>query len=218
MSRPDPFTRHRGVDPVRAARFLLLAWVGGCDGELDASEGRLLEELGGSLGAAAGELLDLARRRDDEALACAAALVRGRMSRQLREPFLRLCLALVLADGVVSRPEADLLLFLADLLEFSQEDFEGLFLAAAGRAFPRRWGGTGVERPGRVGSTADPRQAALEVLGLAEGADREAIRQAYRELAAAHHPDRFAALGPEAVEAARIGFLRVQTAYETLVA
>ena len=49
-------SRHRGVDPVRAARFLLLAWVAGCDGELDASEGRLLEELGGSLGAAAGEL------------------------------------------------------------------------------------------------------------------------------------------------------------------
>ncbi len=49
MSRPDPLTRHPGVDPVRAARFLLLAWVACCDGELDGAERALLEELGGGL-------------------------------------------------------------------------------------------------------------------------------------------------------------------------
>jgi DnaJ-domain-containing protein 1 len=142
------------------------------------------------------------------------------MSRLLREPFLRLALAVVLADGVVRRPEADLLLFLADLLELSREEFEGLFLEAAGRPFPRRWGGSGrpVEEERVVADDRDPRRSALAVLGLAEPADREAVRRAYRELAAAHHPDRFAALGPEAVEAARIGFLRVRQAYEVLEA
>ncbi len=220
MSRPDPFTDRPGTDPVRAARFLLLAWVASCDGDLDGSERRLLEELGGALGPAAGELVDLARRADDGALACAASLVRGRMSRLLREPFLRLALAVVLADGVVRRAEADLLLFLADLLELSREEFEGLFLEAAGRHFPRPWGGSGgpVEEERVPADDRDPRRAALAVLGLAEPADREDVRRAYRELAAAHHPDRFAALGSEAVEAARIGFLRVRQAYEVLEA
>lgn len=218
MSRPDPFTDRSGTDPVRAARFLLLAWVACCDGELDGAERALLEELGGGLGPAAGELLELARRPDDAALASAAWLVRGRMSRLLREPFLRLALSVVLADGVVRRPEADLLLFLADLFELSRTEFEALFLEAAGRPFPRRWGGSGTEplREPAPRGDEDPRRAALAVLGLEEGADRDAVRRAYRELAAAHHPDRFAALGADAVQAARLGFLRVQRAYETL--
>jgi hypothetical protein len=64
----------------------------------------------------------------------------------------------------------------------------------------------------------DDRYAALYVLGLAAGADRDAIKQAYRRLARAYHPD----LHPAASEAERRDLARqfaaVTTAYQRLVA
>ncbi len=63
-------------------------------------------------------------------------------------------------------------------------------------------------RPAGVGRSIDPRLAALELLGLAEGASIAAIKRAYRRLAKAHHPD----LGGDGE-----AFHRLERAYRLLV-
>jgi DnaJ like chaperone protein len=55
------------------------------------------------------------------------------------------------------------------------------------------------------------------VLGLEHGASIEEVKRAYRRLAQVHHPDKFAALGKEAVAAATSTFQRIQDAYQYLV-
>ena len=89
-------------------------------------------------------------------------------------------------------------------------------LRRAPRGRPR---GTGTEnhsqagrgsssRPAGGGRSIDPRLAALELLGLAEGASIAAIKRAYRHLAKAHHPD----LGGDGE-----AFHRLERAYRLLV-
>jgi DnaJ-domain-containing protein 1 len=62
------------------------------------------------------------------------------------------------------------------------------------------------------------RDKALHMFGLEEGASAEEVHSAYRRLAKARHPDRFAGLGPAAQATATAAFKRVQEAYETLSA
>lgn len=57
-------------------------------------------------------------------------------------------------------------------------------------------------------TTADPRDQALELLGLELGASQEAIKRAYRKLAKAHHPD----LGGDVER-----FHRLDAAYRLLI-
>ncbi|MEC9482220.1 MAG: J domain-containing protein, partial [Halomonas sp.] len=58
---------------------------------------------------------------------------------------------------------------------------------------------------------------ALHVLGLEAGATRSEIKQAYRRLAQAHHPDRFFALGERDVASASMRFQKIKKAYEYLM-
>jgi DnaJ like chaperone protein len=53
-------------------------------------------------------------------------------------------------------------------------------------------------------------------LGLAPGASDAEVKRAYRQLAAAHHPDRVSHLGPGAVEQATRRFQEIQDAYEMI--
>lgn len=62
------------------------------------------------------------------------------------------------------------------------------------------------------------REQALRLLALREGASREEIHSAYRRMAKARHPDRFARLGPAAQAAAAAAFQLVHDAYEVLTA
>jgi DnaJ-domain-containing protein 1 len=62
------------------------------------------------------------------------------------------------------------------------------------------------------------RRAALQLFGLEDGATKEAIHSAYRQLAKARHPDRFARLGPAAQATATVAFTRVRDAYAVLSA
>jgi DnaJ-class molecular chaperone len=62
------------------------------------------------------------------------------------------------------------------------------------------------------------RAKALRMFDLEGGASAEEVHSAYRRLAKARHPDRFAALGPAAQATATAAFKRVQEAYEILSA
>lgn len=60
------------------------------------------------------------------------------------------------------------------------------------------------------------RPEAYDLLGVPAGASVDEIRRAFRALAARHHPDRVAHLGPAAAERARQRFLEVQEAYTAI--
>jgi DnaJ like chaperone protein len=60
------------------------------------------------------------------------------------------------------------------------------------------------------------RDRALRMFGLSEGASVDEIRAAYRRLAKARHPDRFARLGPAAQATATAAFRRLQEAHVLL--
>ena len=55
-----------------------------------------------------------------------------------------------------------------------------------------------------------------EVLGLKSTATAEEIKKAYRKLVVKNHPDKVAHLGEEHVEAAKVKFQKIQTAYANI--
>ena len=67
----------------------------------------------------------------------------------------------------------------------------------------------GTAGGGKPSASSDPRQQALELLGLEAGANLQAIKRAYRRLAKAHHPD----LGGDVER-----FHRLDAAYRLLIA
>jgi DnaJ like chaperone protein len=82
---------------------------------------------------------------------------------------------------------------------------------------------TGSSAAGATSADAPPpvkgpmtREAALRLFGLGDGASKDEIHTAYRRLAKARHPDRYARLGPAAQATATAAFTLVQQAYEVL--
>jgi uncharacterized tellurite resistance protein B-like protein len=74
------------------------------------------------------------------------------------------------------------------------------------------------ESPAQSGNGPMTRQQALRILALSEGATREEVQSAYRRMAKARHPDRFAQLGPAAQATASAAFQLVHGAYKVLYA
>jgi DnaJ-domain-containing protein 1 len=62
----------------------------------------------------------------------------------------------------------------------------------------------------------DPTARALGVLGLAPGADGDAVRKAYRERALLFHPDKVTHLPPDLRAMAEASMRDLNRAYETL--
>jgi hypothetical protein len=76
---------------------------------------------------------------------------------------------------------------------------------------------TGSQRPDN-GRRAATRARALRVLGLEASADHEAVRRAFRRLAAQVHPDRHPAASPGEVATLMKRFAELSAAYHQLVA
>ena len=87
-------------------------------------------------------------------------------------------------------------------------------------------GGAAAGAAAAAGATGPPpsargpmtRAKALRMFGLEEGASPDDVHAAYRRLAKARHPDRFARLGPAAQATATAAVKRVQDAYAMLSA
>jgi DnaJ like chaperone protein len=100
---------------------------------------------------------------------------------------------LALVDGDLKRSEQELLRQIANGLGLTEEDR---------RSVAARYLGT-----------ADAQYARL---GLTPKASDAEVKRAYRQLAAAHHPDRVSHLGPGAVEQATRRFQEIKDAYEDI--
>jgi tellurite resistance protein len=76
--------------------------------------------------------------------------------------------------------------------------------------------GDGGRPPRQAAPNLSARQRALQILGLDESANADAIRRRHRELAKKFHPDRHIHLGEAAAKEAAARFREVQGAYEVL--
>lgn len=100
---------------------------------------------------------------------------------------------LALVDGALKRSEQEILRQVATGLGLTEEDR---------RSVAARYLGTADAQYARLGLTP-------------EASDSE-VKRAYRQLAAAHHPDRVSHLGRGAVEQATRSFQEIQDAYEDI--
>ena len=223
----------------------LLAWIATSDGRVSEEEQLVLEQIA-EAGTNSDELrqaLTTARAGDVADLQLACEICRF-MDAEQRHLFLRLAIGIAAADGYLTTLENQILRFLADLMDVREDELDNLFREVTNRPLPppgdpssigwweereraRRRGRAGARRADgrpegeRTGARPRGEQAmgwreACAILGLGDSPDQDEIRAAYRRLAKAHHPDRFARLGPEAVKAAALRFRKIRQAYEAL--
>ena len=231
-------TRHRQA----VCTLAVLAWVASCDGRIAPREQALLDRIAEAVedvdDLAAIEAAAREQRVEDLAIAC--RYLRTNLDRGGKRLLVQLAITMAIADGSLGVAENHLLQFLADVLGVRPRTFGKLFQEIAHRPFPQAgdpsstdwWLRREAGQPGAqaadsatASDTADEerepdrpmsRDVALRVLGLDEGATREKIHAAYRRLAKARHPDRFAPLGPAAVGVAGEAFKRLHDAYAVL--
>lgn len=209
---------------------VLLCWLVSCDGEVSEDEWQELRAIAdaASMGGRLDQIIKRTRAGDPEFLivACKTAHVLSSNNKRL---LLEMAVTLALKDGYLRHPEMHVLAFIADLVGLGKEGLATIFRELTTHEYPPlgdmsnpQWwrvrdsgsryrpGEAEGERSGRVSHEL---RKALGVLGLDEDASQTEIRQAYLRLVAVHHPDKFASLGPAAVEAATVTFRRIQWAY-----
>jgi uncharacterized tellurite resistance protein B-like protein len=231
-------TQHR----QSVCTLAILSWVASCDGRVAPREQALLDKIAESVDdvedLAAVEAAVRLHRVNDLAIAC--RYLKSNLDRGGKRLLVHLAITMAIADGSLSVGENHLLQFLADLLGVRPRAFAKLFQQVTHRPFPQAGDPSSAEwwHQREAGETATPvadsaiaednsqednerdaamtRHIALNVMGLEEGATREKIHAAYRRLAKARHPDRFAPLGAAAVTTATEAFKRLHEAYAVL--
>ena len=212
----------------------LLAWLASSDGEVSSGEEERLREIAssGNNGAELKLVVVSAERGEIRTLQLACEVVQE-LDVERKRLFLQLAVGISLEDGYLKTPEIHVLHFLADLMGLGTDGLNTIFEELTGHPFPapgdpssKSWWqeresdskseGSRKREGGNKSETKPDRIKALATLGLEEDATADEIKSAYLRLAKVHHPDRFASLGPEAVEAATATFRRIQAAYEFL--
>ena len=161
------------------------------------------------------------------------------LDRSVSQKFIEMLISFSIEDGYLTFSEHEYLLFLADVFAISEEELEKSFESIVGIKIPQlpdpsnpRWWEQRKkandtqnnkdkyhgdkshnldQKEGRITRLHD-----LGLLGLDEGATNEEIRKAFMRLVQVHHPDKFQALGEEAVREAEKSFIRIKAAYERL--
>lgn len=199
--RTSPASPPQPLNPAQDhyARHLcaLFIEVARADGEVVRDEMRVVREYFAERLHYGAEALELVRRYLKEHLARppsledSAAACQDELSQSERLLLLEALYDLALADGQLHRSEQDTLRRVARGLGLTEEDL---------RSVTARHFGDGEVHYAR--------------LGLSPEASDADVKRAYRQLAATHHPDRVAHLGPGAVEQASRRFQEIREAYD----
>lgn len=225
-------------DRIGASITLVLVWLVISDGHISADEieylNRIAEPI--QLKDYVKKMVELVDDDQSEALLTACRILQKSLTEEQRDRLLELVLGMALVDGYFTASEGHIVRFLADLLGFSPHRLDQEFKHITGHSLPSVGDPSSIEwwharertrngesekqqsrnQRSRRRTDVEQRAWALSVLGLSEEATPEQIKQAYRRLAQLHHPDKFARLGPEAVEAANTIFKKINEAYEVL--
>ena len=231
----------RSENPVAAAMLLLLAWVATSDGRIADEELAGLRSVAesGKNSADLRAVIDLAQhgRIEDFQLGCE---VLRELAPKHRRLMLQMTIGMALEDGFLTTAEGHIVRFVADVLSHTTSDLDALFREMTGEPFPVPADPSSIEWWEARESRSKQREQAsndhtrtdtrnsrgvpdaqrlrdLGVLGLDETATLAQVKDAFRRMSQIHHPDKFVTLGPEAVKAAEVTFLRIRAAYERLV-
>lgn len=232
----------KSSDPVGICTTLILAWMAHADGILTKNDREMLSLLVHPMlhkkedkrrEAIIEELISIAAGNNVDDLASACDVIRMNIPFGEKELFLDLLIGMMISDNRVNLSERYILEFMADLLgvlpdalNYSYKRNTGTDLVGKGDPSSISWwsvhGGrnadevNGEDGGGRNTFAPETPQHAYAVLGLHANASNDDIQQAYRRLADLHHPDRFRALGDEAVYRANITFGHIKNAFDIL--
>jgi DnaJ-domain-containing protein 1 len=232
----------RSENPVAAAMLLILSWIASSDGKIAEEEMAELRSIAesGKGSAALRSVIDLAQRCRVEDLQLGCEVLQE-LEPKHRRLMLQMAIGMALEDGYLTTAEGHIVRFVADVLLQAPSDLNRLFNEMTGEDFPTPADPSSVEwwdsresrsrqkaQAGRNERRAEPQSGSrtpdvqrlrdLGVLGLDEEATIAQVKDAYKRMAQIHHPDKFVTLGPEAVKAAEVTFLRIRAAYERLMA
>jgi DnaJ like chaperone protein len=231
----------RSGNPLGTAVLLILAWIAASDGEVDRAELAQLEQISQASehGHEIAGIVRCAQSHDLAALQLACEIIRTHFTGEKARLFIEMAVGMAIADAYLLPAENYVLRFIADLLSVDRDRLNSIFEDATGREIPeptdpskasywqskertrqqqRSSGGSESSHRSHQRTGQDQQASrAYAVLGLEHGASIEEVKRAYRRLAQLHHPDKFAALGKEAVAAATSTFQRIQDAYQYLV-
>ena len=222
-----------------ACILLVLAWIVTCDDELDTDESSFLRQLSENARvlSSSAKIISIARERHMQSIQLALEILNDNYSEEQKHLFMEMAIGATLADGLLRPSENHILRMLADFFELDRSELEERYLRAAGHKLPppsdpstsefwknksnksnsnRRVDNDQTSNQGGNRSYTPLEIRYYSILGLLPGASGEEIRQAFRELAKVHHPDRFERLGPESKAAANATFRSIKEAYDYL--
>lgn len=223
------------ANPEGTALILFLCWIAASDGDIDEREHNRLTEIANASkhGSEIQSLFQLVEKNDINALQLSCEILKEHSTGDRAELYINLALGVALADGYFPSGENHIVRFLADAIGISPSRLGAIFMEMTGKEYPepsdlssaKFWRDSARKRPSEQGTTSthdrdgriSERHRALAVLGLDDSATVQEIRGTFRRLSMVHHPDRYSAIGPEAVAAATETFRRIKTAYDYLI-
>jgi DnaJ like chaperone protein len=236
----------KSSDPMEDCVRYLLVWLASIDGDIHDDEREWLREsLGRRPDAIAiDRVIHWVQDHDAAQDAFVLRWLGAALNDAGRQQVLELAIGVARADGRVMHSEVHALRLIADAIQISPAEFariwrdqtnadvpdladlsDPLFWDRTEQAARERTAG-GRDKNSSNGNSAPNKGSldkdhktieALAVLGLGRDASVDDIKNAYRRLAAVHHPDRFAALGGSATDVATKTFQRIKAAYDHLM-
>ena len=143
-------------------------------------------------------------------------------SRNLLRFFMEVQLQVAFADGELHAAERRVLLTIARELGFSEAELEQLLAFAEAQLYGSRQGSSSGHSRGsqQAPPPADRLRNAYRILEVAETADDNEVKRAYRRQMSKHHPDKLMSQGlpKEMMELAKEKAQDIQLAWETIKA
>ena len=214
--------------------LLLLVWIASSDGNIDAAEANELKEIAKSTGHIdeIDLIISIAKKGEIKSLQLASEIIKLHFSTEQAKLFIQMSIGIAIADGYLRQTENHILKYISDLISISSHTLNNIFIEITGKNFPHPadlssssyWqsrynyqNNYNTNNNDQASQSRDPKRIkSLAILGLDETATLSEIKDAFRRLSKIHHPDRFASLGEEAVQAATLTFKRILSAYKYL--
>lgn len=218
-----------------------MAWLIVSDGTITESEKSFFQTAFPNYRQILDRFVGNVRLPDTDLLRSASLTILHVLPAERKQELFEMLCNLVVVDGRISISEIHILRFVADLLGLGRQQVNLKFervtghpLGDPGDLSSARWWQERVgnnrktsgeeefkqDQDSRKKDRATPQTDRIDwacsVLGIERGAPQYEIKAAYREKSKLYHPDRFSALGSEAVVAANAIFARFNEAYEVL--
>lgn len=224
----------RKNNPLGTSVLFILIWLANSDAKIDEKE---LNEIYNIADATNHSdevkiLIELVVKKDLSTIQLASEIIKQHFTSEKSKLFIEMAIGISIADGLLKISENIILRFLSDLVNISEIELKKIFYNVTLRNLPdiedfssyKYWGTfdessneSKDSKTSKETQNISKRIKSLYILGLDENATLDEIKKAYRRLAHIHHPDKFASLGEEAVNAADMTFKRISEAYQYLI-